>query len=220
MTGTTDTPPDRRGARVLGHLALYYRPGEEAAARTLLTDLGCELVDNGPRPGEDGFASALVDGATANHHDNVVYLARMGEAQWELEQQVAEMLAGPAGADFHDRMAEWPESAPHVGLKYESLDDLEAAVLAVEGHAARGRAARREGHRRPASGPDPASTPPPTPAWPPRRCSPTTTVPPSATTSCRSSCAPRCSVRSPRPPPSSSTTPSRPSTSRVPTFGR
>ena len=86
---------------MLGHLALYYRPGEEAAARTLFTDLGCELVDNGPRPGDDGFCSAVVDGATANHHDNVVYLARMGEAQWELEQRVAELLGGPAGADFH-----------------------------------------------------------------------------------------------------------------------
>jgi len=131
----TTAPPT---SRVLGHLALYYRPGEEAAARTLFTDLGCELIDNGPRPGDDGFCSAVVDGATANHHDNVVYLARMGEAQWELEQRVAELLGGPAGADFHARMVEWPESAPHVGLKYASLDDLEAAVLAVEGHAAPG----------------------------------------------------------------------------------
>ena len=70
-----------RAARVLGHLALYYRPGCEGAARTLLTDLGCELVDNGPRPGEDGFASALLDPSTADHHDNVVYVAGMGDAR-------------------------------------------------------------------------------------------------------------------------------------------
>jgi hypothetical protein len=130
-TGTTS-------ARVLGHLALYYRPGEQAAARTLLTDLGCALLDNGPRPGDDGFCSALVDDATANHHDNVVYLAAMGEAQWALEQRVADVLSSEAGAAFHERMVEWPESAPHVGLKYGSLDDLERAVLAVEGHAAPG----------------------------------------------------------------------------------
>ena len=40
-----------RPAKVLGHLALYYRPGEQQAARTLVTDLGSELVENGPRPG-------------------------------------------------------------------------------------------------------------------------------------------------------------------------
>jgi hypothetical protein len=131
---TGDTTP----TRVLGHLALYYRPGTQAAARTLLTDLGCELVDNGPRPGEDGFCSGLLDGATANHHDNVVYLAQMGEAQWALEQQVDVLLATDDGAAFHDRMSEWPESAPHVGLKYESLDELESAVLALERHSAPG----------------------------------------------------------------------------------
>src|SRR6478752_985600 len=121
-------PTTGRPAKVLGHLALYYRPGEESAARTLLTDLGFELIDNGPRPGDDGFCSGLVDGATANHHDNVVYLAAMGDAQWALEQQVAEVLATRAGTEFRDRMAEWPESAPHVGLKYESLDELEVAL--------------------------------------------------------------------------------------------
>jgi hypothetical protein len=142
MTTTTRAGDDRatsgRPAKVLGHLALYYRPGEESAARTLLTDLGFELVDNGPRPGEDGFCSGLVDGATANHHDNVVYLAAMGEAQWALEQQVAEALATDTGSAFRDRMGEWPESAPHVGVKYESLDDLEATLAALDRHTAPG----------------------------------------------------------------------------------
>ena len=140
---TTTTPDDRptegtRPAKVLGHLALYYRPGEERAARTLISDLGCELVENGPRPGEDGFCSALVDGATANHHDNVVYVAAMGEAQWALEQRLDALLATDDGRAFRDRMGEWPESAPHAGLKYESLDDLEATVLALQEHAAAG----------------------------------------------------------------------------------
>lgn len=144
MTTMPDHSAQPVPTRVLGHLALYYRPGAQDAARTLLTDLGCELVDNGPRPGEDGFTSALVDGVTANHHDNVVYLAQMGDAQWDLEQRVAEVLAAGAGAAFHDRMVEWPESAPHVGLKYASLDDLERAVLAVEAHAAPGGPLERE----------------------------------------------------------------------------
>jgi hypothetical protein len=48
------------------------------------------------------------------------------------------VLASEAGAAFHERMVEWPESAPHVGLKYASLDDLEQAVQAVEAHTAPG----------------------------------------------------------------------------------
>ena len=127
-----------RPARVLGHVALYYRPGEERAARTLLTDLGCELVENGPRPGEDGFCSAVLDANTANHHDNVVYLGQMSDAQWMLEQQIAEVLRSAAGGTYRDRLAEWPEAGPHVGFKYESLEDLEAAVLAIEAHSAPG----------------------------------------------------------------------------------
>jgi len=123
---------------VLGHLALYYRPGTEVAARTLLTDLGCELVDNGPRPGEDGFASALLDPSTADHHDNLVYVARMGDAQWALEQQVDALLAGDEGRALRDRVAEYPESAPHVGVVYDSLDELEGALLALDSHAAPG----------------------------------------------------------------------------------
>ena len=145
--------------KVLGHLALYYRPGEEDAARTLLTDLGCTLVDNGPRPGEDGFASALVDAGTANHHDNVVYVARMGDAQWALEQQLDDLLATPDGDAYRERLAEWPEAAPHVGLKYESLEELEEVVQALEAHAApggplEGRVAITRFHARPGLDPD------------------------------------------------------------------
>lgn len=132
MTSMMPSASPRMPSRVLGHLALYYRPGEERAARTLLADLGCELIENGPRPGEDGFCSALVDEATANHHDNVVYVARMGDAQWALEQQIAEVLGSSTGGAYHDRMTEYPESAPHVGLKYASLDDLEEALVAIE----------------------------------------------------------------------------------------
>ena len=130
--------PGPGSSRALGHLALYYRPGEDRAARTLLADLGCELVDNGPRPGEDGFCSGLLDGATANHHDNVVYLAAMGAEQWALEQRVESLLDSEDGRALGRRVAEWPESAPHVGLKYASLDDLEATVAALVSHAAPG----------------------------------------------------------------------------------
>ena len=149
MTPSADgltTKDGVRAARVLGHLALYYRPGTEEAARTLLTDLGCELVDNGPRPGEDGFASAVLDMATADHHDGVIYVAQMGDAQWALEQQVDALMATDEGRALADRVAEWPESAPHAGIVYDSLDELEAALSRLDEHTAPG--GPLEGHVR------------------------------------------------------------------------
>ena len=32
----------------IGHVAMHYRPGDEAPARRLFELLGCTLVDNGP----------------------------------------------------------------------------------------------------------------------------------------------------------------------------
>jgi hypothetical protein len=125
--------------RTLGHLALYYVPGREAPARTLLTDLGCTLVENGPA----GFASAVLDEATANHHDNLVYLAKMSDEQWAFEQQVS-AAAGEVGERFRARLGEWPEIGPHVGIKYETLDELERTLLALERDLAPG--GRLDGH--------------------------------------------------------------------------
>lgn len=128
----------------LGHLALHYRPGDEAAARLLLQHLGCTLVDNGPKPGEDGFCTVLVDAATANHADNVLFLSRMTPAQLALEDAIRETLRvgadgeHPAVAGYRELRNEKPESAAHVGLRYRSFEALEQALLALERDAAPG----------------------------------------------------------------------------------
>ncbi|HEX7094275.1 MAG TPA: hypothetical protein VF183_00225 [Acidimicrobiales bacterium] len=131
-------------ARALGHLALHYRPGDEQAARRLLEHLGCTLVDNGPKPGEDGFCTVLVDVATANHADNIMFLSRMNPAQLALEDAICDALR--TGTDdeheavraFRDFRRDKPESVSHIGLRYKSFADLEAALLAIERDAAPG----------------------------------------------------------------------------------
>jgi hypothetical protein len=131
-------------SRTLGHLALHYSPGDEKLARRLLEQLGCTLVDNGPKPGEDGFCTVLVDGATANHADNIMFLSRMGDAQLAVEAAIRERLGvgtdheDPAVAAFRDRRFTAPESASHLGLRYDSLASLERALLAVEADAGPG----------------------------------------------------------------------------------
>ncbi|MGW0816996.1 hypothetical protein ACWD00_27770 [Streptomyces viridiviolaceus] len=122
-------------ARTLGHLALYYVPGTEEQARALFRTLGFTLVDNGP----PGFASALADEPTANHHDNLMYLAAMTDQQWALEQELRERLetSENAGA-FRELLTQWPEAGPHVGVKYESLQELERVLGTLEEDSAPG----------------------------------------------------------------------------------
>src|SRR5690606_38169179 len=128
----------------LGHLALHYRPGDEAAARRLLQHLGCTLVDNGPKPGEDGFCTVLVDAASAHHADNVLFLSRMTPAQLALEDAIREHLRvgadgeHPAVAGFRELRQDKPESAAHLGLRYRSFEALEQALEAIERDAAPG----------------------------------------------------------------------------------
>lgn len=130
MTTTEPAP-----VRSMGHLAFYYRPGLEEAARVLLTDLGCELVDNGYAPGQDGFSSALLDGPRANHADNLVYLGRMSEEQLRAEDALEKSLAQLGMADAWRDISDIPESRPHFGIRFHTMEALEEALLRVHEHA-------------------------------------------------------------------------------------
>ncbi len=129
---TTESMP----VRSLGHLALYYRPGSEEAARVLLTDIGCELVDNGYAPGRDGFCSALLDGPRATHSDNLVYLARMQDEQLRAEDALEKSLAQLGMAESWRDISEVPEVRPHFGIRFHTMEALEDSLQAIEAHAA------------------------------------------------------------------------------------
>jgi hypothetical protein len=143
MSATTSDAASAAGAAAstgtqLGHLALHYLPGDEQAARLLLQHLGCTLIDNGPKPGEDGFCTVLVDGGRANYADNIMFLSRAGDAQLALESAIRESLGmdgddpHPSVSAFRDRRGAAPESASHIGLRFDTLDAIEDALLAIE----------------------------------------------------------------------------------------
>jgi hypothetical protein len=131
-------------ARTLGHLALYYVPGTETAARTLLEDIGCTLVDNGPSPGNDGFCTVLVDPDTGNNADNIFFLARMSPEQLGIEEAIRSAMGSgsdhedPAHSAFREKRRDWPEAGSHVGVRFGSMEALEDALLALERDAAPG----------------------------------------------------------------------------------
>ena len=116
---------------LLGHLALHYREGDERPARRLLELLGCKLVDNGPAPGSDGFCTVLVDPATADYADNLMFLSGMTAEQEAVESAIRQALrlgepdADPAAGAFEAASSVNPESSSHIGIRYRSLEALE-----------------------------------------------------------------------------------------------
>jgi hypothetical protein len=125
-------------ATVLGHLALHYGPGDERPARRLLELFGCKLVDNGPAPGSDGFCTVVMDHATANYANNIMFLSRMTDAQLELENAIRASL-GMGGADepaavaaFRDKRMSAPESCSHIGFRYRTFEALEQVLAGLE----------------------------------------------------------------------------------------
>ena len=140
-TTTVDVPSVHA---TIGHVAMHYRPGDEAPARRLFELLGCTLVDNGPDPGNDGFCSIVVSGDDWNYVDDMLYLSKASAQQVALDDAVADAL-GAGGDDQHpaltaweDLRGEWPETATHVGIRFRSLDDVERAVAAVQSAGAPG----------------------------------------------------------------------------------
>jgi hypothetical protein len=130
--------------RTLGHLALYYAPGDMDASRRLLQDLGCTLVENGPAPGRDGFCTVLVDDESPTYADNILFLAALTPTQQELERTIRDHFGtntpGAAStATAFTEMKRWsPETASHFAIRYRDLEALEDALAAVEADATDG----------------------------------------------------------------------------------
>jgi hypothetical protein len=123
---------------VLGHLALHYGKGDEQPARRLLELLGCTLIDNGPAPGSDGFCTALVDSATADYADNLMFLSGMTTEQEAVESAIRDALrlgeldTHPAVTKFAETSSVKPESSSHIGIRYRSLAALEKVLTDLE----------------------------------------------------------------------------------------
>jgi len=129
---------------VLGHLALHYKAGDEHQARRLLELMGCTLVDNGPAPGADGFCTVLVNQASANYADNIMFLSKVTPEQEAIEDAIdAALRAGepdeePAVGKFRESVLAKPESTSHIGIRFDSLENLETVLAGLEAATAPG----------------------------------------------------------------------------------
>jgi len=132
----------KSGQRVFGHLALHYMPGDEQPARHLLQLLGCELVDNGPDPGNDGFCTVHINGTDTNHADNVFFLSQVAPEQLAIENAIAEAMQLATNATLVDqyraKTTKAPESISHIGIRYADFGEFETVLAAIDLAAAPG----------------------------------------------------------------------------------
>ena len=124
-------------ARQLNHVELVYRPGERAHAARFFELLGCRVIDSGGT-----FLSAFVDAGTRDRLNNALYASEVTPEQWELDRALLDQIqrddlgrdgdVGAAARSYLDRVAHEPQRSFHFGIRYPTLELLEATLAAVE----------------------------------------------------------------------------------------
>jgi hypothetical protein len=116
-------------ARLLSHVELVYAPGERALVARAFELLGCSVRDPGSR--------YLVVRATddGSFTENVWYASEVTPEQWALEGALGDRASDGAFSRALDGYAALassrPQDAPHFGIQYAELEDLDAAVARV-----------------------------------------------------------------------------------------
>ncbi|MFE7244078.1 hypothetical protein [Streptomyces sp. NPDC057580] len=121
----------------LGHLALHFRPGEQALASRFFELLGARVQEFPNKFSDEPLYIIAMDHAAPARADNIIFLFALKPAQLELENVIKKSLGvgsrdpHPALQAFLDQRAQWPESYLHFGLHFSRLEDLEAAVAGL-----------------------------------------------------------------------------------------
>jgi hypothetical protein len=116
-------------ARLLSHVELVYAPGERALVARAFELLGCSVSETG---GRYLVVRATDDGTFT---ENVWYASEVTPEQWSLEGALRDRAADDAfsrALEVYAALASSrPQDAPHFGIQYAELDDLDAAVARV-----------------------------------------------------------------------------------------
>jgi hypothetical protein len=132
---TAQTTSAAVGRVTLGHLALHYgRPEDAAAAARLLETFGFVREQTIPLPDGATFYHFVIDGAATNNGDGIVYLSAAPPAQRDLTAAIRLALKvgqedeHPTVGAFRAALAQDPEYTFHLGVLFQSLEQIEAIV--------------------------------------------------------------------------------------------
>lgn len=114
-------------ARALSHFETVYRPGDRDRVKALFDALGLQVAEMGKY-----VAGLIPQRAGANPLENAVFASEITPEHWEFEQVLAEELRRPhlasRSAAYLRQLKTTPQSRPHFGIAFSSLDDWTAAV--------------------------------------------------------------------------------------------
>jgi hypothetical protein len=121
--------------KALGHLALHYKAGDGDLVLRLFRSLGLRVEDLGPARNGDRFFKVVVDSSSAEG-DGFFYVATVAPYQVAFEQALNSAFSADKDAQalaaYRTARSTDPEAGFHIGVRYEGLDALEQAVLAIE----------------------------------------------------------------------------------------
>ena len=116
----------------LNHVEMVYRPGERALAGKVFELLGMRVLDRGGT-----WMTALVDPEVADFSNNACYASEVTPEQWELEQTLADAIAGDdtsvgrAARAYLGRLRTEPQRSFHFGIRFLARDDFDATLERV-----------------------------------------------------------------------------------------
>ena len=119
---------------LLNHLEALYRPGDRELAIEFVEALGCTTTDTGFAT-ETGatYISVCPHGAESDPLNNVFYVSEMLPSQVALEDMMrakidADEALQAAIAGYREKAKTFPFGIPHFGLRYPSVDAVEAVA--------------------------------------------------------------------------------------------
>lgn len=114
--------------KLLNHMEFVHRPGERPLVGELFDLLGIEMFDS-------VFVIGRIDPATATATDNIFAGSEARPEQLAFEDRLQAALAdgelAAAHADYMQLLSDAPQFGMHVGIRFDSLDEWQAAVDAV-----------------------------------------------------------------------------------------
>lgn len=125
---------------LLNHLEALYRPGDRELAIEFVEALGCTTMDTGFAT-ETGatYISVYPHGAESDPLNNVFYVSEMLPSQVQLEDMLqakidADGALRQAVAGYREKARHFPFGIPHFGLRYPSVEAVEAVVDRLSNH--------------------------------------------------------------------------------------
>lgn len=120
--------------QLLNHFEAVYRPGDRALAREFLSALGLYVEDySNPDPASDKMLGIHFEPSDRDPTNNIIFLHKMSEPQARFDALLQSRLSddkvlAESYTQFLETVKRYPGATPHFGIRYRSMQALDAAI--------------------------------------------------------------------------------------------